>query len=146
MREEDLNQSLDEVKKFFQDHQTFLLIGTADRSGLPHLAMEMEVQWIKERTIRFESWFCLATIRNLSENPRVAVAVIDQKTHKGYQLLGQIESIHETAILDGYVAGEIPGEQIFPAQAYRIDIAIDRVLHFSPGPCSAPFGHDDLSP
>ncbi|MEW5804951.1 MAG: pyridoxamine 5'-phosphate oxidase family protein [bacterium] len=131
-----MNQSIEQVKKFVQHHPSLVLIGTADRRGFPHLAMEMGVQWVKERTMRFESWFCLSTIKNLKENPKVAVAIFDQQTQKGYQMLGRIESIHEAAILNGYIPGEKPDEHGIPPQAYRIDIAIEEVLFFSSGPHS----------
>ena len=131
-----MNQSLDQVKKFVQQHTGLAIIGTADLEGFPHLAMESGIRWVRERTVEFESWFCLATIKNLRENPKVAIAIFDPKTQKGYQLLGQIESIHEGAMRDGYIPGEKPDEQVIPPQAYRIDIAIEKILFFSSGPHS----------
>ncbi|MEW5804516.1 MAG: pyridoxamine 5'-phosphate oxidase family protein [bacterium] len=131
-----MKQSIEQVKKFILEQSSLAIIGTADQEGFPHLAMERGVRWVREKTVEFESWFCETTVKNLRENPKVSVAIFDQKTQKGYQLLGRIESIHEGAILDGYIPGEKPGEQDIPSQAYRIDIAIEKILFFSSGPHS----------
>lgn len=131
-----MNQSLDQAKKFVQQHTSLAIIGTADQEGFPHLAMESGIRWVSERRLEFESWFCLATIRNLRENPKVAIAIFDPKTQKGYQLLGQIESIKEGVIMDGYIPGEKPDEKAIPPQSYRLEIDIEKILPFSSGPHS----------
>jgi len=38
-------------------------MGNADQEGFPHLAMESGTRLVREKTIEFESWFCLSTIR-----------------------------------------------------------------------------------
>jgi len=132
-KERELDRPLDQVKKFIQQHASLAVIGTADQEGVPHLAMESGIRWVREKTVEFESWFCLTTIKNMKENPKVAIAVFDPNTRKGYQLMGQIESIHEGAIMDGYIPGEEPGKQVIPPQSYRLDISVEKILPFSSG-------------
>jgi predicted pyridoxine 5'-phosphate oxidase superfamily flavin-nucleotide-binding protein len=131
---ETVGQTLGEVKRFVQEHPITVVIGTADQNGVPHLAVEREIQWIEERTVVFEAWFCLTTVENLMINPKVAIAVWDQAAMSGYQLIGEMKSIQEASIFNGYMPGDEAEVSPIPPQAYRISIAIEEVLLLVSGP------------
>ena len=41
----------------------------------------------------FRAWFCLKTVENLYEHPRISLGVLDPVTGKGYQLMGRMERV-----------------------------------------------------
>jgi len=133
---EEVKKTFEQITQFITQYQGIVIIGTANQEGIPHLAMEKGIRLVGEKTIYFETWFCKNTIENLQENPKVVVALWDQNTQKGYQLLGRMKSIEEGPILNGYIPGEEAEQFSFPPQAYQITIDIEKVTQFLCGPHS----------
>jgi general stress protein 26 len=89
------------VKKFAQKVKV-VYVATANKKGIPHLAASEGMTFVDQDRIFFRAWFCLRTVENLLENPRLSLGILDPKTQEGYQLLGEMERIEKGAILDGY--------------------------------------------
>lgn len=101
-------------------------VATADRTGSPHLAVGVGASFPEPNLLVFEAWFCAATLKNLEENPKIAVAIVDPLTGKGYQFLGRVEQRKDSAILNGYLPdAEAPG---LPQVQWRLEARIDNVL------------------
>jgi uncharacterized protein len=104
-------------------------VATSDAKGHPHLAAGRGISVIAPNRLVFESWFCLTTLRNLQENPRIAVAVVDPANGNGYQFTGIVEKREDTAILNGYIPDlEPPG---LPQVQWRLEILVESVMAFS---------------
>lgn len=104
-------------------------VATADGRGNPHLAAGRGVNAIKPDLLVFEAWFCSTTLRNLKENPQVAVVLADPVTGSGYQFTGRVEKKVDTAILDGFLPElEPPG---LPQVQWRLEIRVESVMAFS---------------
>jgi uncharacterized protein len=104
-------------------------VATSDAKGNPHLAAGRGLNAIPPNRLAFEAWFCLTTLRNLQENPRVAVALVDPATGDGYQFTGYVERKEDTAILNGYIPElENPG---LPQVQWRLEIRVESVMAFS---------------
>jgi len=103
-------------------------VATSDASGTPHLAAGRGVTVIVPNRLVFEAWFCQTTLRNLQQNPRVAVAIADPSTGNGYQFTGRVEKTEDTAVLDGYLEVEPPG---LPQVQWRLEVRVESVMAFT---------------
>lgn len=114
-------------------------VATADRRGLPHLAAAGDIEMVSEDRIAVAAWFCPGTVRNVGENPRIAVVAWDPETDTGHQMVGEVERMEETAVMDGFVPAAAEGEADsadgpLPQSERRLIIRIDEVLAFSHAP------------
>ena len=114
-------------------------VATSNKQGTPHIAASEGISFLNGDRISFRAWFCLKTVENLHENPRISLALLDRKTQEGYQLLGEVERIDKGAILDGFIPGkdkEWPG---YPQAEYQLSIRIKKISPLTSGPHSDEF-------
>lgn len=112
-----------------------VFIATADPNGLPHIASAGTLQTVSEHHVEVGAWFCPGTVINLRQNRLIALVVWEPDTDIGYQLSGEVETINDSFMLDGY-SPEIESKTPQP-QTYRsLLIRIDRVITFSQAPHS----------
>jgi uncharacterized protein len=115
--------------KRFAERVGHAFVATAGAGGNPHIAAGRGVTFNAPNMLVFEAWFCQTTLRNLQENPQIAVAVADPATGNGYQFSGRVEKEVDTAVLDGYLPDvEPPG---MPQVQWRLEIRVESVLAFS---------------
>lgn len=114
-----------------------VFVGTADGSGLPHIAAAGEMGMIdgSGSTVSVSSWFCPGTIANLQANPWVSLVVWNQEQDVGYQLIGRAVKTEDIAMMDGYV-GDREEKTPLPQEERRIIVEVEKILHFSVGPHS----------
>ncbi len=117
-----------EIKQFV-DRVGHAFVATADAKGNPHLAAGRDIAIIEPARLVFESWFCQTSLKNLQENPSVAVAVADPSTGNGFQFIGRVERIVDTALLDGYVPDLEPAG--LPQVQWRLEIRVESVMAFT---------------
>ncbi|HBG05819.1 MAG: pyridoxamine 5'-phosphate oxidase [Geobacteraceae bacterium GWC2_58_44] len=115
--------------KLFAEKVGHAFVATADAKGHPHLAAGRGVSVSHPDLLVFEAWFCLTTLRNLQENPSIAVAIADPATGNGYQFTGRVEKAEDTALLDGYLPGVEPSGM--PQVQWRLEVRVDSVMAFS---------------
>jgi len=113
----------------FADRVGQAYVATCDAKGNPHLAAGKGIAVFQPNLLVFESWFCQTTLRNLRENPRVAVAIADPATGRGFQFAGKVEKTVDTAVLNGYVPDLEPAG--LPQVQWRLEIRVDSVMAFS---------------
>ena len=126
---------LGSVKKLAQKVKV-VYIATADKEGIPHLAASEGMTFVDRDRIFFRAWFCLRTVENLRENPRLSLAILDPKTLEGYQILGEMEGIEKGAILDGYAPETEKRWAGLPQTEHQLLIRVKEVLHLTSGPHS----------
>lgn len=112
------------------------LVATADAQGLPHVAVAGELGLAKEGRIAVSAWFCPGTVTNLTQNRHIALVIWDRAADKGYQLLGEVESVTDIAMMDGYQAGL--DEKPTPQVEKQLLISVEKIILFSQAP------HSDL--
>ena len=112
-----------------------VFVATADCEGMPYVASAADIMLASENRVAVQEWFCTDTVRNVSENPLIAVVVWDAESDKGYQLLGIVEDIKELAMLDGYAPGT-EGVAPLPQVRRQLLIRVDRILEFTHRPLS----------
>lgn len=115
--------------KEFIDRVGHAFVATSDGNGNPHLASGRHVSFSEPNRLLFEAWFCQTTLKNLQENPKVAVVIADPATGKGYQFAGRVEKKEDTAVLDGYLPDLEPAG--LPQVQWRLEIRVDSVMAFS---------------
>ena len=72
----------DSIKQFIEgaDHA---FVASADKEGYPHLAAGRGLRVPDPGRLVFDAWFCATTLRNLAQNPLVAVVVADPGSGNG---------------------------------------------------------------
>lgn len=104
-------------------------VATSDAHGNPHLAAGRGISAPERNRLVFEAWFCLTTLKNLQENPRIAVVIADPVSGNGYQFAGRLERAEETAILDGYLPDAEPSGA--PQVQWRLEVKVESVMSFT---------------
>ncbi len=119
---------LEKVKRIVQKVK-IVYVATANREGIPHIAAAEGMAFTGDEVV-FRAWFCLKTVENLRENPRLSISVLSPRTREGYQLLGEVERLEEGAMLDGYVPEDEKGSG-YPQAEHRLYIRIKAVSHLT---------------
>ena len=89
----------EEIKSFIAEHEAF--IATASADGMPNIGAKGSTQALDDEHIVFYELTGGRTWENLQVNPRVAIAVADRSTIKGYRLTGKAELVTEGELYDG---------------------------------------------
>lgn len=113
----------------------YVYVATADLRGLPHLASAGIISVLFENRIGVEAWFCPGTIQNLKDNPLISVVSWDPGPDIGFQMLGKVEKVEETAILNGF-SPEFEKAEPIPQSERKLIIKVDKVLAFRAAPHS----------
>jgi len=89
----------DEIKSFIANQQAF--IATASADGTPNIGAKGSTQVLDDESIFFYELSGGRTWANLQVNPRVAIAVADKATLKGYRLVGRAELVTDGELYEG---------------------------------------------
>lgn len=120
----------DALKRFIETIP-LAFVASADTAGHPHLALGSDIRALDGEHLLFENWFCQTTLRNVGQNPRVAVAAMAPDMATGYQFIGTVVHGFDAAILNGYAPDrEPPGE---PQTLTRLVVRVEKVLAFCSG-------------
>lgn len=112
----------------------YVFIATANAEGISHIAAAGKMELSGKGCVSVTEWFCSQTVANLQENKCTSIVVWDPASDNGYQLLGQLEKVEDSGILDGYVPNE---EKLHLPQVERkLLIKIEKILDFRCGPHS----------
>jgi len=84
------NQDIKEVLEQY----TVSYVATAAKNGMPNVSLKGIIKFdAEEGIIYFLDLFCQNTEKNLKENRKIALAVVDHKNFKGFQFKGTAELI-----------------------------------------------------
>ncbi len=120
----------DEIKEFIEGID-LAYVASSDMEGHPHLAAVRGLAAPDPTHIVFSEWFCANTLKNLSGNPQIAIAVLDSSTGKGYQFVGMVEKTMDIGILDGYDSSL--DSKATPQVLYQLAIRVDEIMEFTHG-------------
>jgi len=110
-----------------------VFVATADENGLPHVAAAAKVGLASNGRVQVSSWFCPGTVTNLEQNRSISLVVWDAVEDIGYQLIGEVEKMEESAFLNGY-APEAESLLPLPQIERQLLVRIDKVTDFSHAP------------
>jgi predicted pyridoxine 5'-phosphate oxidase superfamily flavin-nucleotide-binding protein len=90
------------MKEIFSEQGVFVL-GTADLNGIPNVVPIGAVKILDDETILISDQFFLKTLRNLRQNPKVALSFWDSENGEGYQIKGEASIQTEGKIFEDTV-------------------------------------------
>jgi hypothetical protein len=112
-----------------------LFVTTADPKGQPHVTAAGAIKVAANGRVEVSSWFCPGTTTNLQHNHRISVVVWDPAEDTGYQLVGEVEKVEESAFLNGYAPAEETSTSS-PQVERQLLVRVDKALSFSHAPHS----------
>jgi uncharacterized protein len=108
-------------------------VATASSDGMPNVVAIGSINVLDDEHLLFATIFTVKTLRNLQENPKIAVAVIDGKNYKGYQFKGTAELLNQGPIYDNVVKEIEKAPMKLPRPQYAVKIKVEEIFNLSPG-------------
>lgn len=124
------------IPKYVQDFLPGKLawVATASRDGEPNVTPKGTLKLMDEQHVLFADLFSLKTRKNLQENDKVAVTVVDTATAKGYQIKGTAELVSSGPLYDQMAEQLKQSSPSLPSPKYAVKIAVESVYDQSVGP------------
>ena len=98
------------------------VVATASNDGTPNVGPKGSVHVVDDETLAFSESTGEKTLRNLQQNPKVAVMVVDREKGDGYQFKGKAELLAEGDFLEQVARRQEARGRRRPKHAVRIDI------------------------
>jgi predicted pyridoxine 5'-phosphate oxidase superfamily flavin-nucleotide-binding protein len=111
-------------------------VGTASKEGMPNIALKGSLKLLDDEHLLFADLFSKKTRKNLEENPRVAVMVIDMDTLGGYLFKGKAELFSSGPLYDAVSQELKSSPKHLPVPTYIVRITVESIYDQSLGPNS----------
>jgi len=105
-------------------------IAVVDGNGVPHVNSARRIERMDNHQFGVEEWICPLTVKNLTENPKIAVVIWDPAADDGYEILGEVLMFEGEAFLNGF-APEVEEHELLPQVKRRLIIRAERITAFS---------------
>ena len=124
------------IPKYVQDFLPGKLawVATASHEGEPNVTPKGTLKLMDEHHVLFADLFSLKTRKNLLENNKVAVTVVDAATAKGYQLKGTAEVVTSGPLFESTSKQLAESPQGLPPLHHVVKITVESVFDQSVGP------------
>jgi hypothetical protein len=109
-------------------------VATASRDGQPNVTPKGSLKLLDEHHVLFADLFSLKTRKNLEENSKVAVTVVDAGTAKGYQLKGTAEIVTSGPLFEETSKQLKESPRGLPPLHHVVKITVESVFDQSVGP------------
>src|ERR1039457_610029 len=109
-------------------------VATASRDGQPTVTPKGSLKLLDEHHVLFADLFSLKTRKNLEENAKVAVTVVDAGTAKGYQLKGTAEIVASGPLFEETSKQLKESPRGLPPLHHVVKITVESVFGQSVGP------------
>ena len=120
-RKEDLMAMLtSEMKAMFE--KQLAIIATASKDGTPNVGPKGSMYVLDDQTLVYSEGTGEKTLRNLRENPKVAVVVVDRERSDGYQFKGTAELLTSGELFEQVERRQEERKRRVPKYAIRIRI------------------------
>lgn len=125
-----MDKITDDVKKVLEKIR-WGSVATASRDGMPNVSPKGSLKIVDEQTIQFADIFSEKTRRNLMENPKIAIDIVDAETASGYQLKGTATLASSGPAFDA--AKEELASIGIPAPENLVTVKVSEVYNVKPG-------------
>lgn len=98
------------------------LVATAGKDGWPNVGPKGSVIVLDDSTLAFGEVTGKQTYRNLQENPKVAIAVVDYEQRAGYRFVGSAELETEGPLYEKFVQRFAEKKLSRPAAAVKVKV------------------------
>ncbi len=109
-------------------------VATASRDGQPNVTPKGSLKLLDEHHVLFADLFSLKTRKNLEENAKVAVTVVDAATAKGHQLKGTAEVVTSGPLFEETSKQLKESPRGLPPLHHVVKITVESVFDQSVGP------------
>jgi len=116
---------MNEAVRFAQNARHLLLLAL-DENGYPFCVPAEHVSATVDGQFRVTGWWYAETIEHLRARSRVGVLIWDERRDICYQVRGEVVSLEEIDVYDGYAIGE-QDEPLLPQAEWAVRIGGDRV-------------------
>jgi len=139
----------------FFNKQTFTIISTIDKKGLPHNACKGIIKINQKGEVYLLDLYRARTFKNLTDNPHIAVTAVDEHKFKGFTLKGKARIVSVKKLLPSIlkawekkiatratrrVIRNMQGnkghsrhlEVLLPSPAYMIIMQVNEVIDLTP--------------
>ena len=120
-----------EVQEFVSGKMAW--VATAAPDGMPNTTPKGSVKIVDDEHVVFADLFSRKTRENLKANPKIAVTVIDQATHKGYQIKGSAEMLESGPLFQKMTEELKKAPMELPPLQYVVQISVESVYDQSVG-------------
>ena len=118
-----------EVKEMLE--KQLAVIATASKDGTPNVGPKGSIHVVDEETLAYSEGTGEKTLRNLKENPKVAVMVVDRGKSDGYQIKGRVELLTNGDFFERVANRQ--KERKMPLPKYVAKIRIEEVYSIKSG-------------
>jgi len=118
-----------EMKVMFENQ--LAVIATASKDGTPNVGPKGSMYVINDGTLAYSEAICEKTLRNLQENPKVAVMVVDRSKADGYQFKGTAELLTGGDFFERVAKRQ--EERGKPQPKHVVKIIIEEIYSVKPG-------------
>lgn len=111
--------------------QELAMIATASKDATPNVGPKGSVHVIDEETLAYAEGTGEKTLRNLQENPKAAVLVVDREKGDGYQIKGKAELLSTGDFFEEVARKQEQRKR--PRPKYAVKIKIEEIYSVKPG-------------
>jgi hypothetical protein len=109
------------------EHFFFAVVGA---DGFPYVNSARRLEQVADNQFAIEEWICPLTVKQLSENPKMAVLIWDPASDDGYEILGEVLMFESEAFLNGF-APEVEEDAYVPQVKRKLIIRAEKITAFS---------------
>ncbi len=98
------------------------VIATASKEGTPNVGPKGSIHVVDAETLAYSEGAGEKTLRNLKENPKVAIMVVDRENRDGYQIKGTAELLTSGIFFEQVAKRQEERKKPLPKYAVKINI------------------------
>jgi hypothetical protein len=118
-----------EIKAMFE--KQLAIVATASKDGTPNVGPKGSMYVVDDETLAYSEGTGEKTLRNLKENPKVAVMVVDREKADGYQVKGTAELLTSGDFFEKVARRQEERKRPRPKQVVKIRVG--EVYSVKPG-------------
>lgn len=121
-----------EIKDFLKNYLAY--VATVDEKGMPNVVPKGDMAILDDNTVVFADLYSHQTKKNLTQNPNIAITVVNPASYRGYQLKGKakiIEQGKEYNLLSKQLCGE--GQLNHPDAKYAVKVNVNKIIDIGYG-------------
>ena len=118
-----------EIKTMFE--KQLAVVATASKNATPNIGPKGSMHVVDDETLAYAESTGEKTLRNLQENPKVAVMVVDRENADGYQVKGTAELLSSGDLFEQVARRQ--EERKRPRPKCAVKIKIEEIYSVRPG-------------
>ncbi len=107
------------------------VIATVSKEGTPNVGPKGSIHVVDDETLGYSENVSEKTLRNLKENPKVAIMVADRENRDGYQIKGTAELLTSGNFFEQVTKRQ--EERKKPLPKYAVKVKIEEIYSVRPG-------------